>query len=234
MEGKITWVNFTNCSTPFPIIRRKPLNKVTKWGMINDADYVVHPTVDGKRYVCPIYLSCHHMYNRAYNPKLHEIEPNYKDCEVDRRFENFMDFREWMKPQVFYSEAGKKLDLDKDFIVPDNKIYSPDNCVFIIDALNTFLNDCGAARGKYPTGVSWDGSRGKYSASCSNPATGKSPYIGRYNTVSEARIAYLTRKIEYFDYWLAIYKDNLKVTHGLLLHLELFKQKLIKEVDAAR
>jgi len=237
-DKKITWIEFTNCTTPFPMIPRKPLNKVNKWGMINDADYVVTPLVDGKRYICPIYRSCRNMYTRAYDPKFHEREPNYKDCEVDKAFESFMSFREWMTGRVFYGKDGEKLELDKDILVPDNKIYSPDNCVFILAKLNKFLTDSGATRGKHPTGVSWHESTGKYTARCrnpatGNPATGKPRYIGLYDTVSEARIAYLTRKIEYFDYWLAIYKDNLRVTQGLLLHRELFKQKLIKNIKAA-
>jgi hypothetical protein len=87
--------------------------------------------------------------------------------------------------------------LDKDILLPGNKMYSPDTCIFVSPALNTFLIDCGAAKGKWPIGVCWNKRFGKFAAQCSNPFTGKRGHIGNFNCPEKAHEAWRARKHEH-------------------------------------
>ena len=109
----------------FPLI---PANAVSIAGRkkvcgvgINDADYLVQPTVNGKKIKCTIYTMWSSMILRCYDPKYSERFITYKNCSVDPIWHSFMNFRQWVLSQPSY--IG--LDLDKDLLYTDNKIYSP-------------------------------------------------------------------------------------------------------------
>lgn len=82
--------------------------------------------------------------------------------------------------------------LDKDIINCGNKIYSPENCAFVSQAINNLILTNPKKRGKYAIGVHFDKGRGKYQASIK--VNGKNTNIGRYNTESEAVKAYKAAK----------------------------------------
>jgi hypothetical protein len=85
---------------------------------------------------------------------------------------------------------GKQL--DKDILLPGNKIYAPDRCLFITPALNTLLLDNASRRGKYPQGVSWHKPAKKYQVNLN--MRGVRTHIGLYDTVEEASRAYRDAK----------------------------------------
>lgn len=60
----------------------------------------------------------------------------------------FSNFKSWVSIQDWEGKV-----LDKDLLYPHNKIYSPDNCIFITEDINNFLLKTDAIRGKYPLGV---------------------------------------------------------------------------------
>lgn len=91
--------------------------------------------------------------------------------------------------------GGKQL--DKDILIPGNKLYSKDTCVFVSRKLNTFLNDHGMASGPYPTGVSWHKATSMFSAQCSDPATGRSKHLGLFETPEEAYLVWKAKKHEH-------------------------------------
>jgi hypothetical protein len=157
---------------------------------INDADYMVCPMVNGKRVMCPFYRKWKSMLERCCDPKFHARNPTYRGCTVDPQWHSFMAFREWM--------MGKKWEgreLDKDIIVPGNKVYSPETCMFVPPSINTLSNDCRAARGKYPQGVTWDKSNQKLIAQIR--INGMLKRLGYFPTVAEAEAAYRKAKSDH-------------------------------------
>ena len=163
---------------------------------VNDADYNVYETenVDGKRkniWMCPFYVTWTSMLVRCYSEKLHARLPTYKDCTVCDEWLIFSNFKTWMEKQNWEGKA-----LDKDLLVPNNKIYSPEYCVFIDSKINNFILDTKASRGLYLLGVTWEKSRNKFKAQCSNPFTGKSENLGRFENEYQAHLAWKARKHE--------------------------------------
>lgn len=152
---------------------------------INDADYAVNPTINGKKVMCKFYRAWANMLQRCYDPKCHAIRPTYVGCTVTEEWHYFMSFREWMLGQNW---EGKQL--DKDLLVEGNKIYGPEFCVFADQPTNSLFIDSAAARGDLPVGV--DLTFGKYRASLS--VEGKTTHLGCFYTPEEAHNCYLTAK----------------------------------------
>ena len=156
---------------------------------INDADYAVAPKINGKQVRCRIYDTWRSMLVRCYDQKLLEKYPTYLGCSVDKEWHSFMTFRAWMLVQDF---EGKQL--DKDLLYPGNKVYSKDTCVFISNALNSFMTERTALRGLLPLGASAHGN--KFRSECSNPFTKTSKYLGTFSTPEEAHLAWKRYKHE--------------------------------------
>jgi len=158
---------------------------------INDADYTVQPVVFGKRVMCPFYEAWKNMLVRCYDPRYHAKQPTYIGCSVAPEWHGFMAFRAWMIRQNWVGN-----DLDKDILVPGNKVYSPQTCVFISSGLNNFTTDSASARGEWPTGVYLDKHNGKFKAQCCNPFSGKQEYLGLFTCPDAAHEAWRARKHE--------------------------------------
>jgi hypothetical protein len=86
--------------------------------------------------------------------------------------------------------------LDKDIIVPGNRLYSPETCAFVLPATNSFVIASDAIRGAYPIGVHLYKHTGKYQALCKNLFTGKQEHLGYFLTQEEAHEAWRKRKHE--------------------------------------
>lgn len=163
---------------------------------INDAGYAVtrQETFMGKRktiWRCPYYVTWLNMLTRCYSRKFIETRPNYTECEVSPEWHIFSVFRSWMMAQEW-----KGMCLDKDLLVPGNKLYGPDTCCFVSVLVNTFITDSAAIRGDWPIGVSWSVERGVFQAQCQNPFTGKNEHLGRFKNPSDANKAWGARKLE--------------------------------------
>lgn len=154
---------------------------------INDADYPVRTKVGGKYIICPFYSRWMKVLSRCYSKKLHLVNPTYADCSICEEWFLFSSFKGWMEDQDW---EGKQL--DKDIIVPNNKVYSPDTCAFIDQALNKFFKNSTSTRGSYPQGVCWSRTNKKFSSQVK--VSGETTCLGHYDNVSEAEIAYLSIK----------------------------------------
>jgi len=156
---------------------------------INDANYAVSPIgPDGKRLLSPYYDAWNGMLKRAYCLKFHARFPTYTGVTVCEEWHSFMAFRAWMETQDW---QGKQL--DKDIIVPGNKVYSPDTCVFVPPAINTLLLDGGAARGEWPIGVYWHKRGKKFCAQIK--IAGRLKYLGLFTCPHEAHMAWRKAKV---------------------------------------
>jgi hypothetical protein len=85
--------------------------------------------------------------------------------------------------------------LDKDILIPGNKVYSPDTCCLVTQHINTLLTSCTSSRGDYPVGVSYSKREKKFRAVLSTFGVNKQ--LGEFKTPEEASIVYLTAKKEH-------------------------------------
>lgn len=109
---------------------------------VNDSPYITNILRKGKpRRVCPYYQVWVSMLERAYYPYLHATRPTYKDVSVEEVWHSFMTFREWMARQDW-----EGMELDKDILIPGNKVYGPEFCVFVTRRTNALLPDSTAYR----------------------------------------------------------------------------------------
>ena len=196
----------------FPVIpatkkslsQRKPVFGIG----INNAKYMIHITVNGKKVMCPFYNNWHNMLQRCYNPEYHEKYPTYKDCFVCDEWLTFSNFRSWMCDHNWLGKC-----LDKDILFTGNKEYHPDKCIFVSHYVNKILNENAAKRGSYALGVYKVKNR-YYSGIKINS---KSIFLGSFKTERQAHEAY--KKAKYAEVVrVAFTQEEMRVTEGLLKH----------------
>lgn len=173
---------------------------------INDADYMTQY----KDVKCPYYRHWVNVLQRCYNPAIHVNRPHYQGCSVCEDWLLFSNFARWMQTQKW---KGKHL--DKDIMLPGNKVYSPETCVFVSNALNCLLTSHDCARGKYVQGVSWNKKGKKFQAECS--VKGSAVFLGWYDTEEKASAVYRKFKAELITKTANRQKDG-RIKAGLLLH----------------
>ena len=88
------------------------------------------------------------MLERCYDPKYHEKEPTYIDCKVCDEWLCFQNFAEWFYDN-YYEVEGERMALDKDILNKGNKIYSPNNCIFVPQIINNLFKKEGCYIMKY-------------------------------------------------------------------------------------
>lgn len=130
-----------------------------------------------------------HMIMRCYSAKTINRQPTYIGCTVDSRWHDFQDFADW-----FYRQPHSEINyhLDKDLLVPNNKVYSPDTCCFVPREINNLLISCSAVRGIYPQGVNIHKPTGKYRAQIR--IDGKNHHLGYFDCPNEAHKVYKVAK----------------------------------------
>lgn len=154
-------------------------------GYIGEGKYKVNYE-NGKQ--TRVYRTWYDMLKRCYSEKYHEKHPTYIDCEASEDFHNFQNFGEWYE-ENYYEVKGERMHLDKDILIKGNKIYSPENCIFVPQTINLLFVKCDKSRGDSVIGTSLY-KNSKYQVHCSliNPETGKSKikHLGLYETQEKA------------------------------------------------
>lgn len=140
---------------------------------------------------CKYYAAWGSMLKRCYSKKLLESYPTYIGTSVCSEWLSATAFKKWMEKQDWHGKC-----LDKDIILPGNRLYSPDTCAFVLNATNLFVIASDAIRGEYPIGVTLYKHTGKYQASCKNLFTGKQEHLGYFSTHEEAHEVWRKRKHE--------------------------------------
>jgi hypothetical protein len=162
----------------------------------------LHPSVKGVGFIGQgVYNSKHRAYrpwlsmlNRCYNEKEVIRKPTYKDKYVCDTWHNFQNFAPWF--EVNYVEGWE---LDKDVLVKDNKIYSPETCTFLPTELNSVLIKFG--------GVIWVDRIGKYTVQCRRGA--KTRYLGCFDSENDAFECYYIHKHNHIVDLCNKYKEHL-------------------------
>ena len=190
-------------------LRKKP--KLFCGVGVNDADYAVQPRdADGRAVWCPYYEVWGSVLKRAYSPKYHANRPTYIGVTVCEEWHSFMAFRAWMETQDW---EGKQL--DKDIIVPGNKVYSPATCAFVSSQINSLLIDSAAARGEWPIGVSLQKESNRFQARVKE--NGKGRHLGYFATPEAAHRAWRKEQLR-IGRTAARECDDPRVSAGLLRH----------------
>jgi hypothetical protein len=134
-----------------------------------------------------IYNTWYDMLKRCYDKEYHKKQPTYKNCTVCDEWLNFQNFARWYE-ENYYEIEGEVMCLDKDILFKGNKIYSPETCVIVPQAINKLFTKRQNDRGDSAIGTS--PVDGKYMVRCHmiNPKTGKSKrkYLGIYDTQEKA------------------------------------------------
>ena len=148
------------------------------------------------------------MIQRCYSEKYHKKKPTYKDCEVCEEWLNFQNFAKWYD-ENYYQIDNEQMSLDKDILHKGNKIYSPDNCVFVDNRINSLFTKSNKVRGDTPIGVKHNGN--KFTSMCSiiKDNIPKDIHIGTFNTPEEAFYAYKQFKEKYIKQVADFYKDKI-------------------------
>lgn len=135
------------------------------------------------------------MLQRCYDPKLHERRPTYIGCSVSADWLRFSNFLAWYES---LTEEQKTYQLDKDLLDPSNKVYSPETCIMVPSWVNSFVIDCGRARGNLPIGVCWTGQGAKYGKPFVTQICvhGTLKTIGYFTNPNEAHEAWRAAKIK--------------------------------------
>ena len=149
---------------------------------------------DGKYVITWEYHKWMHMLQRCFDNKYKEKRPTYEGvtcCEKWLCFTNFLEDFEILKQEYNWSK-DEKLNLDKDILNKNNKIYSLENCVLVPQWINSLFTKRDTKRGEYPIGVCYRKDRKKYQAQCR--INGKIKGLGYFITPLEAFNAYKIAK----------------------------------------
>ena len=96
----------------------------------------------------------------------------------------------------------QKMHLDKDILANENKIYSPDTCIYVPERIN-YLFIKVKNKNNLPTGVSLYGENGKYKS------TYRKKILGIFDSVEEASRACKQAKEQYIKQVADEYKDKI-------------------------
>ena len=85
----------------------------------------------------------------------------YADCTLDPRWFKLSVFKEWIEQ---WDDFQNK-EVDKDLLIPGNRIYGPDTCLMVRPVVNKWFKTKKSGGGDLPRGVSWNSGwkRGKSS-----------------------------------------------------------------------
>ena len=180
--------------------------RVCNYGYVGEGKYLL--SKDSKNTKC--YKVWNSMLRRCYSEKFHKEEPTYKDCTVCDEWLNFQNFAEWYYNN-YYEIEGETIALDKDILLKGNKVYSPQNCVFVPEKINTLFIKCNKSRGKYILGVHKKDKKfiAQYSIYDFEIKKFKKVYLGSYNTPEEAFNVYKEFKERYIKEVADYYKEQI-------------------------
>lgn len=150
------------------------------------------------------------MMTRCYNTKLKEHRPTYINCSVCEEWLNFQNFAQWHH-ENYYEINNEVMCLDKDILHKGNKIYSPDNCVFVPERINTLFCRRQNNRGDCLIGVTYQKRDNMFQARC-NDESNKSKYLGYFNTEIEAFNVYKKYKEQVIKIIADMYKNIIPIT----------------------
>lgn len=134
------------------------------------------------------YIAWYNILVRCYEEKIYNKYQSYEQCEICEEWKYYWNFYDWLHSQSNFEKwkNGTSWAVDKDIIIKNNKIYSPQTCCLVPKEVNNLLLKSEQTRGDLPIGVTYRKSDGMYEAQCSDPFLNKYITIGIYNTPQQA------------------------------------------------
>ena len=164
------------------------------------------------------YQAWKNMLKRCYDQEWQSKNLGYIGCCVDDCWLTFSNFKSW-----FDVNHKPGYELDKDLLIPGNRRYAPETCVFIPKSLNTFTTSRAAERGAYPIGVHFHAAKNRFIAQISVNAVREQ--IGAFTTAGEAHLAWHRRKIELaYEYKALCYTIFERLFEGVLSKINSMKE----------
>lgn len=118
----------------------------------------------------------------------HTNSPTYSECVIHPDFLDFQKFAAWCQKQIGFGVKGYAL--DKDIVIHGNKVYGPDTCVFVPQALNNLILSKRSDASIHPGVTSTKYGRYKVTAT----RGGKHSYIATFDNVDDAIKCYISLK----------------------------------------
>lgn len=150
---------------------------------------------------------------RIYHEPTLKDHPTYRTASICKEWHNFQNFAEWCQGQIgFLSKQanGKSFALDKDLLIPNNKVYSPATCCFLPNHINVALKGRQSKKGEeIPSGVYWHNASSSYVAAANK--NGQQFHLGCFGTVEQAKKVFRKFKTEYLRELAEEYKDRISV-----------------------
>ena len=149
-----------------------------------------------------IYSVWSKMIKRCYDTKNRDYHQyGGKGCIVCEEWHNFQNFAKWYEDNYYIIE-GRNMNLDKDILIKNNKIYSPNSCIIVPNNINKLFTKNNKNRGNLPIGVTKKGD--KYIAYLHSAKYSKS-----FDTLEEAFYSYKQIKEDYIKQIADEYKDKI-------------------------
>lgn len=125
---------------------------------------------------------------RSYDKKYKEKFKTYACCKVCDEWLLFSNFKKWFDENYRFDlgNQGVKLELDKDLLGKDEKLHSPENCVFLPYDVNTFIRKRNSNNTSGFVGVTWDKEYEKWRVRTNGFETKKNISCGRFDNFEEA------------------------------------------------
>lgn len=145
----------------------------------------------------------------------------YHDIQVCQEWYDFSNFEKWFEENYYEIPNCRRMELDKDILIKNNKIYQPNACCFVPQEINSLLvsknlktikhhfdKNTSPTNQELPVGVTWCNDKNKYRASL-NLGKGVVKNLGRFNTIQEAFECYKQAKENRIKEVANQYKDDL-------------------------
>ncbi|NWC63693.1 hypothetical protein [Cedecea sp. P7760] len=153
----------------------------------NDFPGVVSFLSGKRRFNIKSYQVWRDMIKRCYDKKEQQKRKHYQGCKVCDEWKSFSAFKEWW--DLNHVDGWH---LDKDLLVPGNKVYSPSTCVFIPQELNTFTTAGNVKKNGLPAGASKSKFKKKFDSYIN--VNGKRKHLGSFDDAVSAHLEWHKQK----------------------------------------
>lgn len=136
------------------------------------------------------YQTWSNMINRCYNEKYHATRPKSVGCMVAEEWLNFQNFAAWLTNHDYYNLGYF---LDKDLLIPKNRLYSADTCLLLPQEINTLIANSEVSDKGLPMGVRKHKDKFKAVLSMDN----KQKHLGCFDDIASAFAVYTKSKEDY-------------------------------------
>ena len=166
------------------------------------------------------------MLQRCYDDKHREKYIAYSDCSVCDEWLLFSNFLKWFLETE--NSTIYRYNLDKDILVKNNRVYSPQTCCFVPNEINVLFTKRRLHRGRFPIGVRKATKSKNFEASISLQTTEgkKNKYLGTFATPEEAFYAYKEAKETYIKEVATKYYNDGKIAKNVYEALMNYKVEI--------